>query len=233
MAPPSFPIGSLTRLQMLNQPPAMLVIEKGIDGLSVIPLDQQSCVLGKPPGADIAIDNPYVSRRHAEIVLQGSRFQIRDLGSKNGTFVNGQRLEGEGQWLQSGDRVGLAHERVVLRFQQWGITTTMPLMPSADVAVADLVVDPRSREAWVQGKKLEPPLSRKEFDIMNLLYQRRGEACSKEEIASKGWPERSEGDIGDQDIEQYIRHLRLRIESDPSRPHYILTVRGYGYKLSL
>ena len=83
------------------------------------------------------------------------------------------------------------------------------------------------------GAILAPPLSRKEFDVLNLLYQRRGEALSKDELAAAGWPERVDGDVADQDIEQCIRRLRLRVEPAPSRPTRILTIRGYGYKLTL
>ena len=96
----------------------------------------------------------------------------------------------------------------------------------------DLVVESRSREVWVRGQKLVPPLSRKEFDILALLYTRRGEACSKDEIALHAWPERADGDVGDQDIEQYIRRLRLRLEPSPSRPQHIVTVRRFGYRLA-
>ncbi len=215
---------------MSDQPEAMLIVERGIRDVSVIPLDQSVSVLGKPPSAYISIDSPYVSRRHAQIVRQGGRFEILDLGSKNGTCVNGMSLEGERHRLQNGDRIELAHGQVVLRFQQWGSTVT--LSSSHRVHVGDVVVDIKSREVWVQGSKLEPPLTRKEFDILGLLYERNGEACSKDEIAARGWPERTGGDIADQDIEQCIRRLRLRIESDPSQPLYIVTLRGFGYKFS-
>ena len=111
---------------------------------------------------------------------------------------------------------------MLLRFQTRGTTVTLPAAsPTED---GDLLVDPKSREVWVRGIRLEAPLSRKEFDVLELLFQKRGEACSKDEIACAGWPERSAGDVGDQEIEQSIRRLRLRIEEDPSPPHYIITV---------
>jgi DNA-binding response OmpR family regulator len=106
-------------------------------------------------------------------------------------------------------------------------------MPAASATGnGDLVVDTKSREVWVRGQKLESPLSRKEFDVIEFLAQKRGEVCSKDEIASAGWPEREAGDVGDQEIEQSIRRLRLRIEEDPSQPQHIVTVRGHGYKLA-
>ena len=213
---------------MAEQPDAMLVVERGIEDVSVLPLDRDTCVLGKAPSADIVIDNPYVSRQHAQITWAEGNFSIRDVGSKNGTFINGDILAGKTRQLHSGDRVELGKGQVVVRFQEWGTTVTLPPTPQA--ASGDLVVDARSREVWLRGNKVEPPFSRKEFDVLNLLFRRRGEACSKDDIAATGWPEREEGDVGDQDIEQYIR--RLRTEPVPSHPQYILTVRGFGYRLS-
>lgn len=186
-------------------------------------------MLGAAPDCDVFVDNPYVSRMHAQIVRQGDKYRIRDLDSKNGTYVNGTRIKAEGQELQSGDRLELAEGQVELRFQTRGSTLT--LETAATVEGGDLVVDPKSREVWVRGQKLETALSRKEFDVLNLLAQKRGEACNKDAIAAVGWPERDPGDVGDQEIEQNIRRLRLRIEPDASRPKYIVTVRGYGYKL--
>ena len=180
---------------------------------------------------DIPVNNAYVSRHHAELIKAENQYQIRDLGSKNGTYINGTRLERDPAQLHSGDRIELAKGQVVLRFQEWRSTITLP--PSVGpAAAAGIRVDASSREVWVYGQLLVPPLSRKEFDVLELLYRRRGQACSKDGIAAHGWPERHQGDVGDQEIEQCIRRIRLRVERDPSRPQYLVTVRGYGYKLS-
>ena len=111
---------------MAEQPDAMLVVERGIDDVSVLPLDRDTCVLGKSPSADIVIDNPYVSRRHAQITWANGVFHIRDVGSKNGTFINGANLAGKTHQLHSGDRVELGKGQVVVRFQEWGSTVTLP-----------------------------------------------------------------------------------------------------------
>ena len=210
---------------------AIVVVKRGIPNVGVIPLDQNACLLGKSPSASVVIENPYISRKHAQITKGSETFEIQDLGSKNGTFVNGARVEeGVCKKLRNGDQIELARGQVVLMFQEWGVTSTLP--PPEQSAPDELVVNVRSREVWVLGTVLGPPLSRKEFDVLSLLYQRRGEALSKDEIAIAGWPERVDGDVADQDIEQCIRRLRLRVEPVPSRPTLILTVRGYGYKLT-
>ena len=71
---------------------AVLMVERGIPDASVIPLDRSACLLGKSLESSVVIDDPYVSRRHAQIKLERDNFQIQDLGSKNVTFVNGARL---------------------------------------------------------------------------------------------------------------------------------------------
>ena len=215
---------------MPNEPDTMLVVEEGIPGVRVIPLEQEVCMLGAAPSAEIFVDNPYISRMHAQIVREGDHHRIRDLDSKNGTFVNGEQINSAGHILRRGGRIELAEGQVLLRFQTRGTTVSFPAPSPAHNG--DLVVDAKSREVWVRGDQLTSPLSRKEFDVLNLLYEKRGEACSKDEIATAGWPERTLGDVGDQEIEQSIRRIRLRIESDPSQPQYIIIVRGYGYKLA-
>lgn len=209
----------------------VLVVERGLSDVSVIPLDSTPHLIGKLPTANTPLDNPYVSRHHAQIDLVKGRYLLRDLGSKNGTFVNGRPVGQRGQRLQSGDRIELGRGQVVLRFQRWDTTLTLPPAPEGSPE-RGVVVDARSREVYLEGRLLQPPLSRKEFDVLHLLHQRLGEACSKDDIAARGWPERPEADVGDQEIEQCIRRLRLRVEPDPSQPRHVVTVRGYGYKLT-
>ncbi len=96
----------------------------------------------------------------------------------------------------------------------------------------ELVVDVASRDVWVRGQLQEPTIPRKEFDILEILYRNRGRALSREEIADTGWPERTNGDVYDEEIDQYIRRLRRPIGRDPSCPKLIVTLRGYGYRMS-
>ncbi len=65
-------------------------------------------VIGRRGNADIQLHDFETSRRHAEIVRLGSSYWIRDLGSTNGTFVNGQRVESA--LLRSGDRIQIGAE---------------------------------------------------------------------------------------------------------------------------
>ncbi|MDP6072048.1 MAG: FHA domain-containing protein [SAR202 cluster bacterium] len=94
---------------MSDYPDAMLMVERGIDEASVIPLDGNVCVIGKSSSADGFADNPYVSRQHAQISVNVNRFKLRDLGSKSGTFLNGIRIEpDQATALPGGDLIELA-----------------------------------------------------------------------------------------------------------------------------
>jgi hypothetical protein len=56
-------------------------------------LDKKRSVLGRSRDADVQIEDPNVSRRHAEVVQEGSAYWVIDLGSTNGTEVNGRRVQ--------------------------------------------------------------------------------------------------------------------------------------------
>ena len=71
-------------------------------------------VLGRSEEAQVRLDAPGVSRRHARIVVTSEEATIEDLASKNGTFVGERRLEGPSA-LQDGDRVRLGSQLLVFR----------------------------------------------------------------------------------------------------------------------
>jgi pSer/pThr/pTyr-binding forkhead associated (FHA) protein len=68
-------------------------------------------------GCDVLLADPEVSRRHARIVLTGAGAEVEDLGSTNGTFVNGRRITGRTA-LQPGDRIAFGNTVWVLHDAQ-------------------------------------------------------------------------------------------------------------------
>lgn len=66
----------------------------------------ETVTIGRDPGATLVLDHDTISRRHAEISYDNGSYLLRDLGSKNGTFLNGERLEPHAvRVLQARDRV--------------------------------------------------------------------------------------------------------------------------------
>ena len=218
---------------MASSVAASFNVNKGIDGISMIPINASSIIAGNSDAVDIKLDNRFVSRRHFQVRFESDVFYISDLGSTNGTYLNGNKLNpNEDHILRDGDIVGLGVDEVLLVFS--GPVGTVRI-DTAVIARAnrgndgDLVVDSSSRDVWVRDKKL-PSLPRKEFDILECLFQNRGQAVSRDEIAAAGWPERPD-DVPNSDIDQYIRRLRRKIEEDPSKPKIIVTRVGYGYTI--
>ncbi|MEI6591288.1 MAG: FHA domain-containing protein [Actinomycetes bacterium] len=72
---------------------ALLVVNHGAEAGSRFLLDKEVTTAGRHPNADIFLDDVTVSRRHAEFLRVGNTFQVRDLGSLNGTYYDGVRIE--------------------------------------------------------------------------------------------------------------------------------------------
>jgi hypothetical protein len=78
-------------------------------------LENRRSVLGRSRDVDVRIDDPNISRRHAEIVQEGSTYWLVDLGSTNGTWVNGEQLDGRRR-LHDGDLVRIGQTE--LRYER-------------------------------------------------------------------------------------------------------------------
>lgn len=92
-----------------------LVMRSGPSVGKVYPLDKSEMFLGRDLTNEIVINDPEISRRHARLFQQGSTYVIEDLGSTNGTFVNGQRLMGPnvlrpGDVMTFGERMSMVFE---------------------------------------------------------------------------------------------------------------------------
>ncbi|WP_335872928.1 response regulator transcription factor [Bacillus sp. 2205SS5-2] len=90
----------------------------------------------------------------------------------------------------------------------------------------DLTIHRGKREVTVTGKLVE--LTVKEFDLLALLAQHPSQVFSKSQLLEKLWDYEYDGDANT--INVHIRRLREKIETDPSKPLYIKTVWGIGYK---
>ena len=92
-----------------------LVMRSGPSVGKVYPLDKAELFVGRDLNNDIVINDPEISRRHSRLFNQGNGIAIEDLGSTNGTFLNGQRLVGP-QLLRPGDMVTFG-ERLSMVFE--------------------------------------------------------------------------------------------------------------------
>lgn len=74
---------------------ALLIVHRGPSAGSRFLLDQDVTVAGRHPEADIFLDDVTVSRRHAQFERAAGGFKVSDLGSMNGTYVDGSRVDSQ------------------------------------------------------------------------------------------------------------------------------------------
>jgi len=205
---------------------ARIIYANGPDAGKEVELTHDVTTLGRASSCQVVIIADFVSRRHAQIIQRDEVYWIRDLGSKNGTLLDGQPVDAEerltdGVTLQIGDRF--------LRFYDTMATRTYAGVETQLAAISQpFQIIEAAREVRLDGQRLDPPLSPKQFDLLLCLWQRRGEAVSKDEIAAAVWPEAAQEGIYNYQIDKMISRLRERLGKES-----IETVWGFGFKLVL
>jgi DNA-binding response OmpR family regulator len=115
-------------------------------------------------------------------------------------------------------RIKALLRRVALDSAQHGKTN--------ELVIRDVLLDIDKRQVFKQGHELS--LRYKEFELLSLLMLRAGEVVSRAELFDEVWGTDWLGDTRTLDV--HVRWLREKIEQDPSKPEYIQTVRGVGYR---
>lgn len=100
-----------------GRPAATLVVRQGPQAGMSFPLSGSQIVIGREESTDIALQDPEASRRHSLISWQGGQYVIEDLGSTNGTFVNGVQITGP-QILRPGDSIGIGQTALVFHMAE-------------------------------------------------------------------------------------------------------------------
>jgi len=96
------------------------------------------------------------------------------------------------------------------------------------VEIGELRLDPARREVTHGGEALE--LSRKEFDLLELLMRNAGSVVSRERLISEVWDANWFGSTKTLDV--HVSGIRRKLGDDPSRPRYLHTVRGVGFRFA-
>ncbi len=95
------------------------------------------------------------------------------------------------------------------------------------IKIGALTLDTDGCRAMRDGKDME--LTAKEIEILQYLAENKGRVISRERLYEAIWNEDSFG--CDNTVMVHIRHLREKLENDPTAPQYIITMKGLGYKL--
>ena len=189
-------------------------------------------IVGRDMECDIIIPSRQVSRKHARLTLTKSGATLEDLGSKNGTHLNGSMLT-EPEALKDGDVVQIAFAQ---QFIFLSSDATMPLEMgtmegTASIPEGLLKLKKSSRQVWIGEEEVLPPLSASQFLLLEMLYERQDRVVPRKEIIAEIWGAENALEVSEQALDALVRRLRDRLAAiDASHP-FIITIRGHGLRL--
>jgi pSer/pThr/pTyr-binding forkhead associated (FHA) protein len=216
-----------------------------------VALTAEPVVFGRDEDCTVQLDSPFVSRRHAQIHVGPDGVFLTDLGSHNGSFVNGQRTTGpavltEGDVVALGDVTieCLAGARRMIKTR----TLVRPVLadpgqaasPAASPAQREpaeavrqpderLRIDPRTLYVWVGGRQLERRLSAQEFKLLAYLHDHQDRICTRRELGDAIWGRHTwDPNL----LYRLVRRVKEKIEPDPKHPRYLQTIPWVGYRLT-
>jgi pSer/pThr/pTyr-binding forkhead associated (FHA) protein len=209
----------------MNEKPVLVAREGQLAGQRWT-IDSEQFLIGRGSDCDIVLPERQVSRHHVKIVQENGRYILHDLGSRNGTHLNGTVFEGQIQ-LQDGDEISIA---LAVKLVFVGTDATIPLTFEPPTAEGNLALDEAQRAVLINGKELDPPLSLAQFRLLELLFNGAGAVCSRDDIVEVVWPGTDGLGVSEQAIDALVRRLRDRL-AELDDYNYIVTVRGHGFRI--
>jgi len=188
-------------------------------------LEKDDYLIGSEPSADLVVPLSRVERQHAQIIRAGHSYAIRDLDSRNGTFVNGKPIGTELQQLKDGDQIGLGGT-IALRFHD-----TNSAAAEQPTARHGVWVDESVQAAWVDGRRIEPPLAPAQLTLLALLHRAGGQAVARPQIVAAVWPSANPAGVGGDAVEALTKRLRARLREIQPEREYLEMLRGHQLRL--
>lgn len=190
--------------------------------------------IGRDQECDIMIPDRQVSRFHARFSVSPDGILIEDLGSKNGTFINGEQIENP-VLLKDGDIIQIS---LIQFFYFLSSDSTLPL--DHQISVLDgfkkmngplITLDVKSRRVWVGENELIPPLSVPQFRLLKILFEQEGKVVSRTDLVNAIWGNDRALGVSEQALDALVRRLRERLNLLAPKADFLVTVRGHGIRL--
>jgi len=206
---------------------AMLILQQGSGSGRRWALDEGALTIGRGEDCEIVLPDRHISRYHARISRIEGCYSVEDLGSKNGTHVNGRELTGV-RVLQDGDEIQIAL-RFKLAFVDAGATAPLTF-PEAERL--GLRLEDATHQVFVGSQLLEPPLSPAQYRLLNLLIEEDGCIVGRDDVVHAVWTEEIEEGVSEQAIDALVRRLRERLAELDDEHQFVVTVRGHGFRFA-
>lgn len=208
--------------------PGTLIYRRADGAEHFLQLNQLLTTLGRSEGCDIVIDNPIVSRLHAQIEQQHDRYVLADAGSANGTFLNGERLE-QGRQLSTNDAIWLGSSEVALSFSDPDETLGVRLYNGPPA----LLIDANARIVQVYGVPAQ--LTTLEYELLRFLAGQPRRVCTREECFEAVWGQRYDHatceDALNACVARLRRNLRAAAELQGQPAPALTTIKRIGFRL--
>lgn len=199
--------------------PQLVALQPDVQPESVV-LNEAGCTLGRAATCSIVVPRARISRLHAQVEWANGHFQLRDLGSVNGTYVNGQRLHAAHVLVQH-DLIGLGDAAALLSFVDPDAT---------HVAAGRLRYDARQMRFFIGQHLID--LTPNQFRLLLHLFQNRGLVCSREQCAEAVWgPDYTPGNDATP-LDRLVSTTRMSLRQYQRDARVIETRPGLGYQLA-
>jgi hypothetical protein len=213
--------------QETTEKPILTVVEGNFQNQYWV-IDQPQMTVGRDDEADIVLPERQISRQHIRLHIEDGHFYVEDLESRNGTWVNGQRLQGR-QEIFDGDEIHLALA-IRMRFVGSGATAPLPFELPTNIG-GKLRIDRESRRVFIEDAEIDPPLSLPQYRLLELLYINTDNVCTRDQVVDAVWPDVVGDGVSEQAIDALVRRLRDRLAEYDEEHQFIITVRGHGFRL--
>ncbi len=182
--------------------------------------------LGRGELSGIGAEAATVSRRHFAVSTRGHGHVIEDLGSTNGTHLNGQPLI-EPTPLRDGDEI-VVGGAVALVFRDPMAT---PMAPSIG-RLEGVWIDPETDTVWVDAARIEPPLSERQVVLLRLLLEHEGDYVPNHIVVDTVWSDVAADGVSAEAVDALVKRVRQRLRDSGRGRDLLERRRGAGIRLS-
>ena len=169
----------------MDAPTLLLISSNGIKVESdIFELETSIIKIGRDSTADLRIPDLYISRLQAEIYYEHEKWFIRDIQSKNGTFVNDVKIGMDPVQLKDGDKISFSG-KILYLYQEEEFESIETKTMAVKTDPFGIIMDKDSEEVYVDGIKITPRFSQLEWNFLSVLMEEPGKIRTYKELAQK------------------------------------------------